>query len=193
MKLVIASGNRGKIAEIKSILYPYFEEIVSMKEIGVISEPEETGETFAENALIKARALAALTGQTVLADDSGLCVDCLGGQPGVRSARYAGEQHDDEDNRQKLIRECARFPAPRTARFVCAAALVYPDGTEVVTQGEAAGEIILTPLGCDGFGYDPLFYYSPFGKTFAQLAFDTKNSVSHRRAALMALKEHFDG
>ena len=190
-KLVVASGNKGKFVEIKSILAPFFDEIISQKEAGLDLDVEETGTTFAENALLKAREASKRLGVAVIADDSGLCVDCLGGAPGVYSARFAGEQHDDEDNRQKLIHECAAFQEPRTARFVSAAALVFPDGREIVAEGSVEGEIILTPMGDGGFGYDSLFYYPPFGKTFAQADFDEKNSVSHRRNALMKLREHF--
>ncbi len=190
-KLVIASGNKGKIAEIKSILGPYFDEIISQGEAGLDIDVDETGQTFQENALLKAREASRLLGTAVIADDSGLCVDCLGGAPGVISARYAGPQHDDEDNRQRLIKECAAFKAPRSARFVSAIALVFPDGRELLTTGRVEGEIILEPRGEGGFGYDCLFYYPPFGKTFAEISFEQKNEVSHRRRALMSLRHYF--
>ncbi|MGI5898596.1 MAG: XTP/dITP diphosphatase [Christensenellales bacterium] len=192
-KLVIASGNKGKIAEIKSILGPFFKEIISQVEAGLDIEVDETGSTFQENALLKAREAAKLLGTAVIADDSGLCVDCLGGAPGVLSARYAGPQHDDEDNRQRLIKECAAFKAPRTARFVSAVALVFPGGEELLATGSVEGEILLEPKGDGGFGYDCLFYYPPFGKTFAEISFDEKNEISHRRMALMKLKVYFEG
>ena len=190
-RLVVASGNKDKIGEIKAILSPFFDEIMSQKEAGLELDVEETGLTFEENALLKARAAAKLLACAVIADDSGLCVDCLGGEPGVHSARYAGEQHDDADNLQKLISECAKYAAPRPAKFVSVAALVFPDGAEVVARGEVSGEIILEPRGENGFGYDPVFFYPPLGKTFAQLGFEEKNAVSHRRNALMKLREAF--
>jgi XTP/dITP diphosphohydrolase len=192
-KLVIASGNKGKIAEIKSILSPFFSEIISQSEAGLDIDVDETGHSFQENALLKAGEVSKLLGLAVIADDSGLCVDCLDGAPGVISARYAGPQHDDEDNRQKLIKECAAFAAPRTARFVSAVALVFPDGKKLLATGGVEGEILLEPRGEGGFGYDCLFYYPPLGKTFAEISFEEKNRISHRRKALMALREHFEG
>lgn len=193
MNLIIASNNTHKIDEIRAILAPYFDRILSQREAGLVLEVEETGETFLENALLKARGAARALGTAALADDSGLCVDCLDGAPGVYSARFAGPRHDDADNNRKLVGLLADVPAPRTARFVSAAALVYPDGREITALGTAEGEILLEPRGQDGFGYDPLFYYPPLDKTFAQMSFEDKNRISHRHNCLMALKKQLDG
>lgn len=192
MKLVIASNNKGKIAEIKAILSPYFEEILSQHEAGMILEVEESGQTFLENALLKAHAAVQICGCAALSDDSGLCVDALNGAPGVYSARYAGEQRDDRDNLSLLIQNLSEIPSPRNAHFTSAVALCYPDGTAITAQGSVEGEIILTPMGTDGFGYDPIFYYPPLQKTFAQLTFAQKNEVSHRKRALEALREQLE-
>jgi len=193
MKLVIASNNAHKIAEIRAILAPYFEEILSQREAGLELEVDETGETFLENALLKARAACEALGMAALSDDSGLCVDALDGAPGVYSARFAGEGHNDADNNNKLVSLLKELPAPYTARFVSAAALVYPDGRELTAIGTAEGEMLLEKRGSDGFGYDPLFYFPPLGKTFAELSFEEKNEVSHRHNCLMNLKAILDG
>lgn len=187
MRLVIASNNKGKIAEIKAILGGIFPEIVSQREAGLELEVEETGSTFAENSYLKAAAVSRALSCAALADDSGLCVDALGGAPGVHSARYAGEEHDDAANNAKLLEAVSGFEQPVAARFVSCVTIVYPDGASVSAEGEAKGELLREPRGTEGFGYDPLFYYPPLGKTFAQLTADEKNSVSHRRAALDAL------
>jgi len=188
MRLVVATGNRGKLEEIAQILSRFPFDIVSMSEAGVTGDIEETGGTFEENALIKARHVWNVTGGIVLADDSGLEVDCLGGAPGVYSARYAGEGASDEDRNRKLLEALEGVPADRrAARFVCAAAVIFPDGSELVARGTCEGLIAFKPEGSNGFGYDPLFYVPAFGMTIAQLDDETKNSISHRGNALRKL------
>ncbi len=192
MKLVVASNNAGKIREIRAIFGAYFDEILTMREIGFGEEIDETGTTFAQNAYIKASEVFKKTGLPTLADDSGLCVDLLDDAPGVYSARYAGPQHNDADNNQKLIHDLAGKGTPWNARFVSSVCLFLENGSVVEAQGAARGQIIPTPLGSEGFGYDPYFYYPPLKKTFAQLSLEEKNLVSHRKAALVALKEKLD-
>lgn len=192
MKLVVASNNAGKIREIRAIFGAYFDEIVTMREVGFCEEIDETGATFAENAYIKAAAVYEKLCLPTLADDSGLCVDLLGDAPGVYSARYAGPQHNDADNNKKLIHDLAGKGTPWNARFVSAVCMFLQDGTALQAEGAAHGQILSTPLGSEGFGYDPFFYYPPLKKTFAQLSLEEKNLVSHRKAALTALKEKLD-
>ena len=187
MKLVVASNNQGKIREIKEIFSGYFEPIQSLREAGIELEAEENGTSFEENALIKARAAREYISAAVLSDDSGLCVECLNGAPGIHSARYAGEPCDDERNIQKLLECCRRYPGPWPAHFHSAVVLIYPDGREVVAHGDAFGQIIEQRRGEDGFGYDPVFYYPPLNKTFGEMTPGEKNAVSHRRKALDAL------
>ena len=190
MKLVIASSNQGKIKEIKEILGDYFEEIVSMKDVGLHLEIEETGETFCENAQIKALAVYSATGMCALSDDSGLAVEALGGAPGVYSARYSGEGANDKKNNEKLLAALEGVPYPRrSAAFVCCVALVRPDLPTLFAQGECSGIIGLQEKGENGFGYDPLFYVPQLDKTFAQIDNEVKNSMSHRSRALQKLKE----
>jgi XTP/dITP diphosphohydrolase len=191
MNLVIASNNKNKITEIKQILSGDFDAILSMAEAGMFDEIEETGKTFRENALIKAKYVAEKVGCAVLADDSGLEVDALGGAPGVYSARYCGYHGDDEANNDKLLGEMEHI-TDRKARFTCAAALVMPGGKEFVAEGHCPGEIIYERRGTGGFGYDPLFYMDYLEKTMAQLDDETKNRISHRYRALTALKELFE-
>ena len=185
MKLVIASNNRHKIAEIKSILAGKFDQILSLSEAGIEVDPEENGATFAENALIKARACYALAGCACLADDSGLMVDALNGEPGVYSARYAGEPCNDENNNAKLL-ENLDGTENRTAHFVSVVALV--DGErEITAEGKTSGTILLEGRGTGGFGYDPLFYAFELGKTYAEATQEEKNGISHRAKALQGL------
>ena len=189
MRLVLASGNRGKQREFQALLAPAGFELVLQTELGVDSVPE-TGETFEDNALIKARHAAGVTGLAALADDSGLEVDALGGRPGVRSARYASECASDEDNNALLLRELAGVPAgSRTARYRCVLAFARRDDdpTPVIAQGSWEGRIGLTPAGDGGFGYDPLFIPDGHACTAAQLTADAKNTASHRAQALGAL------
>ncbi|MBQ8235806.1 MAG: XTP/dITP diphosphatase [Clostridia bacterium] len=189
MKIVIASNNKHKISEIKAILHEQVSadiELLSLAEIGYHEDIEENGETFEENALIKARAAAAL-GYMAMADDSGLMVDYLDGAPGVYSARYAGDPCNDESNNQKLLAALAgTTPEERGAKFVSTIAFVHPEKEELtfVARGECPGQILYKYRGTGGFGYDPLFYYAPLDKTFAELSAEEKNSVSHRARAL---------
>ena len=169
-------------------------EVVSMKEIGFNMPIEENGTTFEENALIKARAVAGQCGEIVLADDSGLEVDYLNGDPGIYSARYMGEETPYSIKNAAIIERLAGVPdEKRTARFVCAIAAVFPDGQELVTLGEIQGRIDYEEKGKNGFGYDPIFYVPEFGKTTAELTDEEKNSISHRGRALRKMKEKLRG
>ncbi len=195
-RIVVATGNPHKLAEIRAILTDagLDVELVPMTELGV-PEPVEDGDTFAANALLKARACAAATGLPAIADDSGLEVDALGGEPGVRSARYAGEPSDDARNNAKLVAALAGVPEQRrTARFVCAAAAVAPDGREVVVRGTMEGRIVDRPRGAHGFGYDPHFVSDAAGgqRTNAELAPAEKDAISHRGAAFRQLASRLD-
>ncbi len=189
-RIVVATGNPHKLDEIRAVLAAAGVEVTleSMREHGVEAPPED-GETFAANALIKARACAAATGLDAVADDSGLEVDALDGAPGVHSARYAGVHGDDAANNAKLVASLADVPpAERTARFVCAAALVTADGAEHVEVGRMPGRIIDTPRGAHGFGYDPHFVADAAdGRTNAELSGAEKDAISHRGAAFAAL------
>ena len=189
--IVVATGNAHKLVEIEAILGAAMPGVrfVSIKQLGDYEDPEETGTTFAENALIKARAAAAETGFAAVADDSGLVVDALNGEPGVYSARYAGVHGDDAANNAKLLRNLADIPvAERTARFMSVVALVRPDGTELTGTGACEGTIGFEGRGCNGFGYDPLFLPEDTpGKTMAELAPEEKNAISHRYHALVDL------
>lgn len=186
MKMVLSSRNKHKIAELRTILADkgIDVELLSLDDIGYSDEIDENGTTFEENALIKASVPAKL-GYVGIADDSGLCVDVLKGAPGVYSARFAGFPSDDRKNNEKLLSELAVIPQEkRDAKFVCTIACVVPDGGNLVVRGECKGRILDTPHGNDGFGYDPLFFYEPAGKTFAELSADEKNRVSHRAVAI---------
>lgn len=181
MRIVVATGNQGKVREIRDILGGQFE-VVSMKELGIEADMEETGSTFAQNAAIKAQAVYKLCGEVTIADDSGLCVQALGGAPGVYSARYAGEGHNDAANNEKLLHEMHGVQE-RSAYFACAVCCVYPGGSFTV-EGQCPGVIANTLQGEGGFGYDPLFYLPQYQKTFAQLSMEDKNAISHRGKAL---------
>ncbi len=192
MEIVLASRNQKKIAEMQALLSAHIPgvHILSLDDIGMVGDIVEDGDTFEANALIKARAAAAASGgrYPTVADDSGLAVDALGGAPGVYSARYAGEGHNDADNNALLIRNLAAIPPEaRTARFVSTIALCLPDGREFTVRGETEGLILDTPRGAGGFGYDPYFYYPPFKKTFAELSPAEKNAISHRGKAVKKL------
>lgn len=192
--IVLASGNAHKLAEIQAILAAGNLDVrlVSMQEFAVPS-PVEDGDTFEANALIKARACVEATGLAAIADDSGLEVDALGGAPGVYSARYAGEQGDDDANNAKLVADLVGV-SDRTARFVCAAALVLADGTERVQRGTMEGVVIDTPRGQQGFGYDPYFVSDAGdGRTNAELSPAEKDASSHRGAAFRALIDDVRG
>ena len=196
MKIVLASRNRKKIKELQALLSEAFEgiEILSLDDVGIYDEIVEDGETFEENALIKARAAAA-SGYIGVGDDSGLTVDALGGDPGIYSARYAercgkGTDHNDEANNEALLERLAEVPdAARGGAFVCCIACVLPSGREWTVRGEARGRILHAYRGEGGFGYDPLFYYESLGKSFAELTPEEKNSVSHRGLAIRTFAE----
>lgn len=194
MKLIIASNNQHKIREIREILGNHFQQMVSMKEAGLELDVVEDGATFRENALKKAREiLLASDADAALSDDSGLAVDALNGAPGVYSARYAGESHDDKANNRKLLENMKDVAqAERTCRFVSAVALVCRDGREFCAQGAVEGTLLYEGRGENGFGYDPLFFYEPLQKSFAELTAEEKNSVSHRKRALCKLEEQLD-
>ena len=188
MKLIIASNNAHKLVEIKAILGSMFEEILSLREAGIDHETIEDGDTFLANAAKKAREIAQISGCCALADDSGLCVDALGGAPGIYSARYAGEHGDDKANNRKLLRDLEGVE-DRRAHFACAMVLVRPDGSVVRAEGRMDGVIAFAEAGSNGFGYDPLFYLPQRGCTNAQLSPEEKNAISHRAKALHALVE----
>lgn len=186
-KIVIATHNKGKLKEF-SRLFDGIYEVFSAQECGFCEQPEENGQSFYENALIKARAVSLAVGTDALADDSGLCVEALGGAPGIFSARYAGENADDADNNNKLL-QTMRFETNRNAKFVCSLALYFADGEILRADGETRGEILRAPKGSGGFGYDCLFYSPELGKTFAEADERDKNAVSHRaRASRQLLK-----
>jgi len=192
MKVVIASHNRGKIAEIAGILASSGLELAGLDGFEPYPEPEETGGTFLENAMIKAAAARGATGLPALADDSGLEVDALGGAPGVRSARYGGDGLSDAGRYTKLLEELAGVPAEkRTARFRCVMVLMPAPGSEsdaLVTEGVLEGRIADEPAGENGFGYDPVFYVPAAGKTAAQMEPAEKNAISHRYRALAEMR-----
>lgn len=186
MRILAATGNKGKIREFSQILAPLGFETVSPEDIGIELDPEETGATFAENALIKAQAFMQAANMPVIADDSGLMVDYLDGAPGIYSARYA--EGSDADRCDKLLKNMENADN-RSARFVSAVALVFPDGKTVQAEGFCEGEITCSPAGENGFGYDPVFYIASMGKTVAQMSADEKNAISHRGKALRLLAE----
>ena len=189
MKILLATGNGNKVKELQKMLDEQPQSkgwvVKSLRDFPDIVIPAEDAPDFLGNALIKARAAAKQTGLLTLADDSGLAVEALDGAPGVRSARYAGEDHDDAANNAKLLRAMAAVPAAkRTARFMCCIALVAPDGREDHAVGACEGRIALEPKGEDGFGYDPLFIVDGLNKTMAELTMAEKNKISHRGKAL---------
>ena len=191
MKLILATNNAHKMREIFEILGAEFPDMVTLKQAGLEIDVEEDGSTFAENAIKKAEEVLKFSGYpAALADDSGLIVDELGGAPGVYSARYAGEGHNDADNNAKLMRDMAGVPTERrTCRFASAVALAREGKETICVMGYAEGILLTEARGSNGFGYDPYFFYPPFGKSFAELSAEEKNSVSHRKHALEALLE----
>ena len=188
MKLVLASKNKKKLVEMNDILSQLGIEVCSEAEAGVDVEVEETGTTFEENSLLKARAVMEASGLPAIADDSGLCVDALGGAPGVYSARYGGEGLDDIQ-RYRLLLENMRGQMPRTARFVSVITCCFPNGDVISARGECPGTIAFAPMGEGGFGYDPVFFLPGLKKTFAQLSPQEKNAISHRGKALEVFEE----
>ena len=190
-KILIATHNSHKAVELEHFLQSDKVELKTFSDIGYNDEVEEDGKTFEENALIKAR-VAAKLGYIGIADDSGLCVDCLDGEPGVYSARYAGEPCDDEKNNDKLLNRMNDIAdSERTAKFVSVIACVTPDGTEFCCRGECPGIILRERRGNGGFGYDPLFLYQELNKTFAEMNSEEKNSVSHRARAMQLFAKEF--
>ncbi len=180
-EMVLATGNKGKLAEFQRLLEGLDIQVHSMKEYPEIGEIVEDGDSFAANALIKARAVCKATGKPAMADDSGLMVDALDGAPGIFSARFAGEQRSDADNNEKVLQLLEDVAdANRTARFFCAIAIVLPNGDEYTVEGTCEGVILRALQGEGGFGYDPLFYVPDMGKTFAELSMEEKNRISHR-------------
>lgn len=188
---VIATENKHKLREIGAILKDFHLEVLSIKDVGLEGlEIIEDGKTFEENALIKARAIMEKTGKLTIADDSGLEVNILKNQPGIRSARFAGENATDDENNQKLLKLLEGVQLHnRTAQFVCCMAAVFPNGDIIVLRGECPGTIGFEPRGKDGFGYDPLFIVEKYNKTFAEMGEEEKNKISHRAVALGKLKE----
>ena len=187
MKLVLASKNKKKLTELNAILSGLGVEVCSEAEAGVDIDVEETGTTFEENSLLKAKAVMEASGMPAIADDSGLCVDALGGAPGVYSARYGGEGLDDM-GRTRLLLENMKGQAPRTCRFVSVITCCFPDGTILSARGECEGTVAFAPMGDGGFGYDPVFFVPALKKTFAQLSAEEKNAMSHRGRALELFK-----
>lgn len=196
MQIIFATGNQGKMREIRAILGDMDWDVVSMKEAGIDPEIEETGATFAENAVIKAQAVAKILTEekearecVVLADDSGLVIDCLNGEPGIYSARYLGEETPFSEKSADLLRRMKDVPEKeRSARFVCAVAAVLPNGEAVTTEGIVEGRIGYELKGENGFGYDPIFYLPEYGRTAAELTDEEKNQISHRSRALELMK-----
>ena len=187
-KIMMATRNKGKVIELKELLTDFPVEILTWADLSGMPEVEETGATFRENALLKAKAAAEFAHLPSLADDSGLEVDALAGYPGVYSARFAGEPASDEKNNGKLRELLRGIPMEqRTARFVCTIAFVTPDGQVETAEGRCEGVILEEPRGTGGFGYDPLFYVPELGKTMAELTREEKNKVSHRGKALRAM------
>lgn len=191
-RIIFATGNSGKMREIREILSDLPYEVVSMKEAGVEADIVEDGTTFEENALIKAKTIAKLTGEIAMADDSGLEVDYLDKAPGIYSARFLGEDTSYDIKNKYLIDKLEGVEGKeRSARFVCAIACVWPDGKERVCRATIEGELAKAPAGENGFGYDPIFYVPEFGKTTAQLSLEEKNEISHRAKALREMKKEF--
>lgn len=191
MKVVLASRNPHKLVEISRITQKFGMELVLQSELGVDIDVEETGTSFEENSYLKARAVMEATGLPALADDSGIAVDALNGEPGIYSARYGfDESLDDWGRLQLLLKNTENVPdGQRQAQFVCVITLVTPEGKVIQARGEVHGELLRAPAGEGGFGYDPIFYYPPFGKSLAEVSAEEKNQVSHRANALRAFYE----
>ena len=191
MKAVLASHNKKKMTEMRAILSELGVEILSQADVGVDIEPEETGTTFEENARIKAEAIMQATGLPAIADDSGLVVDALNGEPGVYSARYGGEGLDDTGRWQLLLKNM-EGKENRACRFVSVICCAFPDGSQLMTRGECHGVVAEGPRGEGGFGYDPVFWLPGKGKSMAELSPEEKNSISHRGNALRVFKEELE-
>lgn len=198
MKIILASNNKSKLREFRELVEGMDIELISQREAGCDFEVDETGETFEENAFLKADAVTKATGCIAIADDSGLVVDALGGEPGVYSARYGlGHEASDEDRNRYLLNKLGDDTTERSARFVCCICCTMPDGTVLQTRGECEGEILHAPRGENGFGYDPLFLPVGYDKSTAEMSPDEKNAISHRGRALREFmkifKEKIDG
>ena len=191
MKLIIASNNAHKLAEMKAILAPFFDDVQSMREAGIEHETVEDGTTFMENAVKKAKELAEISGCCAIADDSGLCVDALGGAPGLYSARFSGVHGDDKANNRLLLEKLENV-TERGAHYTCAIALVWPDGHMLTAEDYLYGEIAHDERGTNGFGYDPLFILPERGLRTAEISSEEKNSISHRGKALRKLVEKLE-
>ncbi len=191
MKVVLASKNRHKLVEIQKIMDKLDIQLVLQSELGVDIDIEETGTTFEENSFLKAEAVMKATGLPALADDSGIAVDALNGEPGIYSARYGFDDTlDDWGRLLLLLKNTEQVPdGGRQAQYVCVITLITPEGQVIQARGEICGELLRKPVGEGGFGYDPIFYYPPFGKTLAQVSAEEKNQVSHRAVALRLLYE----
>lgn len=191
MKVVLASKNKHKLEEISKITEKFDMELVLESELGVDIDVEETGSTFEENSFLKAEAVMKATGLPALADDSGIAVDALNGEPGIYSARYGfDESLDDRGRLNLLLKNTENVPDDkRQAKFVCVITLVTPQGQTIQARGEVHGMLLRAPAGENGFGYDPIFYYPPFGKSLAQVSPEEKNRVSHRANALKVFYE----
>lgn len=188
--MIFATGNMGKLKEIKDILGDIGEEIISMKEAGIDIDIEENGTTFEENAIIKAKAIMEITGQIVLADDSGLEVDALNKEPGIYSARYMGVDTSYDIKNRNIIERLEGIEGDdRSARFVCAIAAAFPNGEVIITRGTIEGIIAKEPAGTNGFGFDPIVYVPEYGMTTGQMEPEQKNQISHRGKALMEMKK----
>lgn len=188
MKFVLASKNPDKLKEMREIMDQLGIEVVSEAEAGVDVEVEETGSTFEENAVLKAKAVCKASGLPAIADDSGLCVTALGGGPGVYSARYGGPGADSK----RLVLESLRGQTDRTAKFVCCVCCIFPDGGGIGARGECEGMIAYAPRGEGGFGYDPIFLVPKMKKTFAEMTPEEKNAISHRGKALAEFQEKLE-
>ena len=189
-KIIFATGNQGKMKEIREILADLDAEVLSLKDAGIEADIVEDGKTFEENARIKAKAICEMTGEIVLADDSGLEIDYLNREPGIYSARYMGEDTSYHIKNANLVQRLEGVPdEQRTARFVCAIAAAFPDGTVKTVRGTMEGRIGYDEKGENGFGYDPIFYLPEYGCTSAELSMEEKNKISHRGKALRAIKD----
>jgi XTP/dITP diphosphohydrolase len=190
-ELLIATANKGKFREIELLLQGVVDRLYTVTDFPELPEVVEDGKTFEENAIKKAQSASKFSGKPVIADDSGLMVDILNGDPGVRSARYAGEGSQDDENNAKLLRNLADVPLHlRTATFHAVIALCFPDGSCRTFTGYMRGIVLDAPMGNGGFGYDPFFLVPDLGQTLAEIPIDIKNSISHRGKALFKLKEH---
>lgn len=190
-KFVLATHNPGKLKEMRAILSGIGLEVVSPEELGITVDVEETGTTFAENAMLKAKAICKAAGLPAIADDSGLCVDALNGGPGVYSARYGGEGLDDR-GRYLLLLENMRGQTTRAAHFTCSIACAFPNGDTITAEGRCDGAIAFAPMGDGGFGYNPVFLVPEKGKTFAQMTLEERAAISHRGRALAAFAEKLE-